>query len=56
MNAEMWKALWLLAFWAACVLFFGTVLIVGVGGMRFAGRMLRSMLVETGWWRGRRRE
>ena len=51
MNAEMWKALWLVAFSAACLLFFGTVLIMGVGGMRFAGRMLRGMLVEMGWRR-----
>ena len=49
MEAEGWKTFWMVIFTVASILFWGTVLAVVGGGLRFARSMLGEMLVEIGW-------
>jgi len=49
MEAQGWKTLWMVVFVVASALFWGTVLAVVGGGLRFARNLLGEMLVEIGW-------
>ncbi len=49
MEAEGWKTLWMVVFIVGSLLFWGTVVSVAGGGLRFARNMLGQMLKEVGW-------
>ena len=49
LSRHVWKTFWMIVFAVASVLFWGTVISVAGGGLRFARNMVRQMLVEIGW-------
>ncbi len=51
MIGTVWRAVWMLVFAVASLLFWGTVLAVAGGGLRFARDMVRQMLADLGWRR-----